>query len=577
MAIQGGIDLRNMLGGPNIRQAPISVPIISGGPDDQTTQLIQHILQQRQQQLAQPVPAPLPQRAPQAEMWQGKGSGVHNLVTGVATGIQNAVAQHKAGQMAKAEADWNQLVTAMQTGNQAALNAIMQDTKKLKNMAKALNQDWLNPEKTDVYREALKNVMAQQQQKGEAAQGMKALVGNLLHKNQQQAMALQRVMGSPEQQQAMQKEMLAKAPVGSPDQKTLLESARAVADLQIAQADLIKAQAQAREKYQIAPDKDGNLVAINKSDPRDVIRVTDDKGKEVTGQIKGGSTAMLGKPALVDGKPIGMTGMRNGRTAVIYPGEPEWTGEMATEFARASGSYSATEATKQANKEKIANLLTNNRLLGYGKFAYDKTSGEERWITPQEAAKEPNRFASAPTGRQVSAALGVFNEIDTTNNYLKQAIAKVPAEGWDAKTVATIAQMLKDPTAEPGSVAAAWDQFLQGKAAGALTSDQKDFVTSLVSATESSLSLRSIAGMGQGAVDLRNAIRRMLPIPGAPRGYMERQMQLYDAEVVALKKRRERLLGEGEGGSGGGPPTRGGPPSGGGGGNTIVVTPEDMK
>ena len=83
--------------------------------------------------------------------------------------------------------------------------------------------------------------------------------------------------------------------------------------------------------------------------------------------------------------------------------------------------------------------------------------------------------------------------------------------------------------------------------------------------------------MGQGAVDLRNAIRRMLPIPGAPRGYMERQMQLYDAEVVALKKRRERLLGEGEGGSGGGPPTKGGPPSGGGGGNTIVVTPEDMK
>src|SRR6516165_2694053 len=214
MAIQGPIDLRNMLGGPNIRQAPISVPIISGGPDDQTTQLIQHILQQRQQQLAQPVPAPLPQRAPQAEMWQGKGSGVHNLVTGVATGIQNAVAQHKAGQMAKAEADWNQLVTAMQSGNQAALNAIMQDSKKLKNMAKALNQDWLNPEKTDVYREALKNVMAQQQQKGEAAQGMKALVGNLLHKNKQQAMALQRVMGSPEQQQAMQKEMLAKAPMG---------------------------------------------------------------------------------------------------------------------------------------------------------------------------------------------------------------------------------------------------------------------------------------------------------------------------------------------------------------------------
>jgi len=228
MAIQGPIDLRNMLGGPNIRQAPISVPIISGGPDDQTTQLIQHILQQRQQQLAQPVPAPLPQRAPQAEMWQGKGSGVHNLVTGVATGIQNAVAQHKAGQMAKAEADWNQLVTAMQSGNQAALNAIMQDSKKLKNMAKALNQDWLNPEKTDVYREALKNVMAQQQQKGEAAQGMKALVGNLLHKNKQQAMALQRVMGSPEQQQAMQKEMLAKAPMGGAqeDPKTLLELVR---------------------------------------------------------------------------------------------------------------------------------------------------------------------------------------------------------------------------------------------------------------------------------------------------------------------------------------------------------------
>jgi len=78
----------------------------------------------------------------------------------------------------KAEGDWtylqsalNELYTAQQSGDPAAIKAAqakvdvtMGDPKKLKNMAKALNQDWLNPEKTTAYGEALKKVTAKQQQ-----------------------------------------------------------------------------------------------------------------------------------------------------------------------------------------------------------------------------------------------------------------------------------------------------------------------------------------------------------------------------------------------------------------------------
>jgi hypothetical protein len=83
-------------------------------------------------------------------------------------------------------------------------------------MAKALNQDWLNPEKTTVYGEALKKVNAktqqkdqqqqqQAQQKQQAAQGLKGMMQKLLQRQQQPQL-------TDEQKKKMSAEVQAKAP-----------------------------------------------------------------------------------------------------------------------------------------------------------------------------------------------------------------------------------------------------------------------------------------------------------------------------------------------------------------------------
>src|SRR5215475_2653965 len=98
--------------------------------------------------------------------------GTERFMSGVAANIKTWVAKKKQDQLLKAEGDWTYLQSAMnekfaaeQSGDPTAIQAaetkiqsILGDDKKLKNMAKALNQDWLNPEKTTVYGEALKNV-----------------------------------------------------------------------------------------------------------------------------------------------------------------------------------------------------------------------------------------------------------------------------------------------------------------------------------------------------------------------------------------------------------------------------------
>jgi len=203
--------LAGLLGAPGGTAPTFSTQ--GSSQDDPVRQLIAKILQSAQQgskQLAQPVPAPLPQQTPHPDPTPPGAYksewGFERFAANLQNSIQAGVAQHKATQLAKAESDWNALATAMQSGNQQALNAILTDPKKLKLMAKALNQDWLNPEKTDVYKEGLKNVLAQQQQKGQAAQGMMAMFKHLIGRATQPQL-------TDEQKQRMASEIRAKAPM----------------------------------------------------------------------------------------------------------------------------------------------------------------------------------------------------------------------------------------------------------------------------------------------------------------------------------------------------------------------------
>lgn len=69
-----------------------------------------------------------------------------------------------------------------------------------------------------------------------------------------------------------------------------------------------------------------------------------------------------------------------------------------------------------------------------------------------------------------------------------------------------------------------------------LTEKQKDFVIWATQMQERALSLRNIAGMGQGAEDLRQAIRATLPgIRSADKGYALKQLDAFDQQVNSLR------------------------------------------
>lgn len=211
------------------------IPPQTPDPNDQAKKILAAILQasQRKQMQNTATPGQIPQMSdPNAARQVGMNTGnphawgTQQFLGGLGANIKNAVAKQKQDQLLKAEGDWTYLQSAMnekfaaeQSGDKQSMQqaemkiqAVLGDQKKLKNMAKALNQDWLNPEKTTVYGEALKKVTAQSQQKDQqnqqkqtAAQKLKETFMKVLGQKQQLQMTL-------DEQKRMAKEIEAKAP-----------------------------------------------------------------------------------------------------------------------------------------------------------------------------------------------------------------------------------------------------------------------------------------------------------------------------------------------------------------------------
>jgi len=244
---------------------PGSVPGIGGSPSsvpgqdavtDKTNSIIKALLQAatRKQMANTAVPMQIPGREdPNAARNIGMNTawpsawGTQRFLGTLGSMMKNAVIKQKEDQLLKAEGDWtylqssmNELFEAQQGGDQNAVAAaqrkvdvILGDPKKLKNMAKALNQDWLNPEKTTVYGEALKKVSAQGQQrdaqKSQAAQGIRGIIQKLLGDKQ-------KVQLTADQQRKMIEEIQGKAPTtpsAISDPKTMIELQRLLGEQQL--------------------------------------------------------------------------------------------------------------------------------------------------------------------------------------------------------------------------------------------------------------------------------------------------------------------------------------------------------
>lgn len=460
---------------------------------------------------------------------------IHELppLFGITAGIQAIVAHEHQKKLAAATSDWNDLTVSLQkyigpdgkvdpaAYQDPAVMQVLGDQKKLKLMAKALNQDWLNPEKTTVYSQALKASMAQQQQKQQAASGLKQLFSHLIKKSQNPQM-------NPQQQQDMASQVMSKAPIAMP-QTDPAAAMKSEAELMTAYANLTKAGQEAKDKYQFIVGPDGKIVAADKSDPTKSITLTDQQGNPLEGQTKTGSS--YGKPAMVNGVPVGIYGTRDGRPTIKLPGDADWTGEDAKTF---SASKAAT-ATADAQKDHRIQLASQARITSYlaGRmYPVQNADGTETFASGAQLSANPDKYSPLAGAAKVQAQKQIFVDLHYASTQMREAVAGMGDQGFDAKTRAQLLLALRSN--DPRS---AFSQFLSSEDASTLNDAQVNYVTAVAAAKESAMMLRTVGGMGSGSDMLREAVDKLVPGPGTPSAkFANRQLDLYDGQINRLER-----------------------------------------
>lgn len=552
---------------PGVQQPGVN-PIAQ--TDDKTKQILQMLIQasQRKQFSGTPIPN-MPQDVstlPPPQMASHPRQGSFYTIGAL---IRNGINQEKKNQLLKAEGDWtylqsgiNEMQAAQQSGDQQAiqaaqqkLNVVLADPKKLKNMAKALNQDWLNPEKTTVYGEALKNVMAQQGKKDQATQGLKGMIMKLL--GQKQTLQRQAAMNSlsDEQKQQMAREIEKKAPTTQPGLGQEGELLGHVASLE-------KAITASREKYQYIPSADGKVWAVNKNDPKDAHMLRDaDSGDPV----KGKASAKENQPVMAAGVPVGI--MHNG--VMVRPGDPEWSKEdqktftavkdgivekqqlridpiiadqlpaapVPSDFAKGKSdpAYRTALANYGKNAEKIKNEMASSgqisRAITWNEFrpvqALDG-NGNLVWTYAKNAIS--GGMSPAASGAAALSSTVQIQDIKVASNHFKDAIRTMD-KPFTPDQVAKLTLATRTP--DEGMAREIFNTI----ATQDLTDKQQDFVVWMAQVNERAMSLRKIAGQGQGAEDLRGAIRHTIPaVQSGSKEMMLKQIGAFDNQVAILEK-----------------------------------------
>lgn len=549
----------------------------TGDPNDKAKQILATILQaaQRKQVANTAVPMSIPQggdlnAARNIGMNTARPGawGTQRFLATLGASVQNGVKAIKEKQLLKAEGMWASLQAALnekfqadQSGDPKAIaaaqrkvDAITNDDKNMKNMSKALNMDWANPEKTNVWRQGLENTIKKQQQedatnqkKQGAAQSLKQMFQHLIQKSTGGA----KPQLSDEQRTAMGREIQEKAPTTTPglDPKALL--------------DIEKASKDAREAYAVITSPNGEVWAYNKSNPKDAYRLKDSvTGKEITGQTKTSQA-----PKVVSGKggvPYAVT--RGGLT--VTPESPDWTKEDQTLFDAAMGS--AKEAQQLRIDPVIADQLgaapnpkdfekgrsdpgyakelkeygqkaeqIKDRMAAASGTARAKAFNEYRpvqamdadgnvfWTTAKNAIE--GGMASASEGIKLKPREAQMKDIQVASKQTREAINALD-KPFSPDQIAKLHLAITTPD---DSIANA---ELTTLATQNLTDKQQDFVVWVKQLNERAMSLRNVAGMGTGAQDLRNAIRDMIPgVRSGNKQMMNKQLDAFDNQVKILR------------------------------------------
>lgn len=173
-------------------------------------------------------------------------------------------------------------------------------------------------------------------------------------------------------------------------------------------------------------------------------------------------------------------------------------------------------------------------------------NGNLVWMSAGEA--EARDLAPAAEAVKTGGRIAQMNDIENASKQVRAALKETGNESFSPTQVAKLTMAMKetDPTVMRNEIA--------NLAASGLTPAQQDLVTWLYQLQERALSLRSIAGMGQGSETTRLAILKALP--GITSGNTEmafKQLDAFDNMVKNLRGGIPNVKGKlGSGTAGGG-------------------------
>ena len=544
-----GWSLSGVLSQPQGAAAPAPAQAPAGNVTDPA-------LRAATQQVAQPhstLPAPMPNKPERI----GRASGLMGVLT---MEITNAVAAHKEKKINEAMANYMTIYNAQQRAedmvNQSgetdpnkrkqmiqqfvSNDPSVKDTfygpkgeKNVKAMKDLLKVDFTDPESMNtVQHQAVKRVS-----KIIGAQDAMKLVAGLKNRFQQQQQGQQQAQPSPEQQQKSYEGTIGKAvgqAVPQPvDVKAATELSNAEANTKKAQADMVKAQADARAKFSTKVTAEGNLLAFDATTGK-ATPLTDETGKPITGQTK--VAAGEGKVAMVDTVPIGVTHAGpDGKPRVITPEMPEWTANDAKVFAASKAASDAHQKSMLDLSQKRYEFLLNRPqavLVTQDDPSRGLKAGQLAFVTQREAGATPGKYAPVAAGDKAMQTQARFGEIQAAMDGVTQAVNKLGDQGFDTATRAKLAMALRSP--DPAS---AMSGFINSEAALTLSDPQVDYVQWLASLSESAMNLATLAGQRGGSDKLRGAIQAMLPGAGTPSAkYAKGQLGKLQTEYNALLK-----------------------------------------
>ena len=202
--------------------------------------------------------------------------------------------------------------------------------------------------------------------------------------------------------------------------------------------------------------------------------------------------------------------------------------------------YKAKAKQWGVQAETVTNRMAQQRGIGYNMSrpgAYVTPDGE--LVTATAATALANGYVPSSPAFNAMSKQAQFQEMNNASGKLRSAIqALEPGDAFSPDQVAKLNLAAKSPD---GGVFTA---IVSNLASSTTNERQQDYLIWLQQMGERILSLRNVAGMGQGAQDLRSAIQATLPnISSGTKEFALRRLDAVDNQINLLQKGIPKVSG----------------------------------